>query len=289
MTKKKWIFINLLLLFIACLFGWKLRVSVREFKAENDLAKVQPVRDMKQQLVQESTLPGMALPQSYYPTEFAIIPEKNIFSESRSKEAETEDTAASDLPMLLQKPILVGIHITGNQSLASIIDPQSSPQNRSRRAQIKRVGDVYQGFTITEITPDSIVLESGIRKEVIPLHEGSKGVQAGKTPILSTRVVSLGGGPVSGGIPVTVIAGSTRSVQTPAAPQTIPVATPGSRQQRSPSSSTTVGVVQTPATGQQPVQQERQPRVLLPNREIDSQGRLVIRTPFGTIVRPAER
>ncbi len=122
-----------------------------------------------------------------------------------AKKIKVEILAPPEPPPLAQKPILVGVTID-TQPRASIIDP-TVPQGRDRRAQIKRIGDVYQGYTITEISPERMVLESGTRKEIIPLHEGTKRGQQGKTPILSTRVVPFGGGGITGGTPISVSGG----------------------------------------------------------------------------------
>jgi hypothetical protein len=70
----------------------------------------------------------------------------------------------------------------------------SAAQNTNRRAQIKRIGDLYQGYTITNIAAEYIVLENGSQKEIIPLHEGSKRAASGKTAIKATQVVSIGKG-----------------------------------------------------------------------------------------------
>ena len=83
---KKWIAINLLLLGIAGLLGWQLRLSIRQFNAGNDPAKLQPARDIKQKLAQDKIQIQPAPAKTYLPAEFAVIPEKNIFSESRAKE-----------------------------------------------------------------------------------------------------------------------------------------------------------------------------------------------------------
>jgi hypothetical protein len=196
---KKWIAITLLLFVTAGLLGWWLDDSVRRFNAENDLSKIQPVRDIKQTIAQDKSLPRPALSVNRTPAEFAAVPENNVFSESRTREGMTDGDAALEPPPLTQKPILVGVSIIDKQKRASIIDPTNPAQGRNRRSQTKQIGDVYRGYTITEITPNHIVLESGTRKEIIPLHEGSKRQQGGKTPILSTRVVSIGGGAVAGG------------------------------------------------------------------------------------------
>jgi hypothetical protein len=262
---KKWITINLLLLVITGLLGWRLHVSVLRFNAENDLARIQHVPDIKQKIVPEKPLPQLVPAKNYLPAELAVIPEKNIFSESRSKEEKTEAAAPPETPPLTQKPVLVGVNIADNQQKALIIDSPNAPQDRNRRAQIRRIGDVYRGYTITSITLDRIVLESGTRREIIPLHEGSKRSQAGKTPIVSTRVVSFSGGGVSGG--TSVSAGSSSVARTPVA-------------------------ASQPAKGQagqaSPAQQQAQPTQQSPNTgtAAPGTGMRTIKTPFGTITRP---
>jgi hypothetical protein len=277
---KKWIAITVLLFVVTALLGWQLYVSVLRFNAENDLSKIQPVRDIKQKIVRDKSLPRLAPPVNRTPAEFAVIPENNVFSESRTREEKTDGTASAETPPLTQKPILVGVSIVDNQKRASIIDPTSSAQGRNRRSQTKRIGDVYRGYTITDISPTYIVLESGTRKEIIPLHEGSKKQQAGKTPILSTRVVYIGGGTITGGTPVMIGGGSPASGRTATAPASAPgtaVAQPvGSLPIAVQQRTTPTNVTPTPTPQTQ----------VVPTTETDAQGRRIIRTPFGNIVRP---
>ncbi len=279
---KKWIAINLLLLAAAALLGVQLRKSVFEFKAENNLAKIQPAPDLKQRMLQEKTSPTPLPVKTYNPAEFSVIPDKNLFSPTRTKEDKVEIAAPPEAPPLAQKPILLGTAISDTERKASIIDPTAAADPRGRRELTRRVGDVYQGYTITEIVPDRIVLESGARKEVIPLREGSKRAQGGKTPILSTRVVPVGGGAVAGGTPVTALAGSGPINTTPATPARTGVTPIGGSTQTGTArpgtaASTAVPVAVTPSA--QPPQQA-QPGAQPATR--------IVRTPFGDYVRPAE-
>jgi hypothetical protein len=279
---KKWIAITLLLLVITGLLAWRLQLSIQQFKADNDLTKIQPVRDIKQNMVQEKPLLKLAPPKSYNPGEFIVIPENNLFMESRTKEEKAE-LAPPEPPPLAQKPILVGVSIMDDVKKASIIDPTAPPSDRNRRgAQVRRIGDVYHGYTITEITGEHIVLESGTRKEIIPLHEGTKRPQTGKTPILSTRIISVGGSGISGGIPVSVVQGGPGSGR----PTTAAVASPTATTVNQPIGGSPVAGQQRPtpanatSTTAQPVPTQN------PNIRTDPQGRRVVRTPFGDIVRP---
>jgi hypothetical protein len=274
---KKWIAITLLLFVIACLLGRQVRISVLRFYAENDLARIQPVQNVKQKNVQENPPSPLASLKKFNPSEFGVIPNTNVFAEYRSKEEKVEITAPPEPPALTQKPILVGVTIADGMKKASIIDPTSRSQEKLRRAKIKRIGDVYQGYTISDIALDHITLESGRRKEVIPLHEGSKRAQAGKTPILSTRVVGFGG-KSSGGTQVSTVSGS---------PVRTPVVAVGSSKAEAPSAGNpeTPSQERTAATNAQPAAtQPAQTQRSSPTT--DAQGRQGIRTPFGTVYRP---
>ncbi len=274
---KKWIAINVLLLAIAGLLGRQLYVSILAFNAKSDLSKIQPVRNIRQNVGQENPLPALAPPKPYLPGEFSMIPEQNLFSESRGKEDTTEVAAPPPIPPLTQKPILIGVTIVDDQKRALIIDPGGSPQDKTRRTQVKRIGDVYRGYTITDISPDRMVLESGPRREIIPLHEGTKRSKEGKTPILSTRVISFGGGASSGGTRV-----GSGSGGAPARTTTVAVG-----------SSPSPAAVGQPAAIQPPTGQPRtgsSPQIPQTQRQTvprtDSQGRQIIRTPFGDVLRP---
>jgi len=270
---KKWIAMNLLLLGIAALLGWQLRESIHQFKAENDLAKVQPARDLKAKIAPEPSLPKVAPAKSYAPAEFALIPEKNIFSETRSREDKVETAAPPEPPPLVQRPVLVGVVITETQRTASIIDPTAvqGPNPRARAGQIKRIGDVYQGYTITEISPERIVLESGTRREVIPLREGTKRGTSGKTPILSTRVTPIGPGGSTGGAPIVMAGGAGAAAgRNPVTSIGAPSAPAGSAS-KAPAQTTPAAPSAPPA--------QAAPQATAPSN--------VIRTPFGDVVRPA--
>jgi hypothetical protein len=277
---RKWIIINLLLLAAAGLLGWRLQASINQFNAENDPATIQPARDVRQAVLQEKMpLPAPAPPIDYHPAEFAIIPERTIFSESRSKGDLTGSVPVVEPAQMTQRPILVGITVADNHYGALLIDQAAAMQGRTRRAELKRIGDFYQGYTITAIASDHIVMESGTRREIIPLHEGSKQAQAGKTPILSTRVVAFGGGGVSGGTPVP--GGATGIPEIPRVPATQIVVPGATRTQEIISPAGRGGQVTAPAPVPEDV--DRTPPTSQPQ---PAGGTRVIRTPFGDIIRP---
>ncbi len=276
----KWIFINVVLGLVGALLAWHLRGSVREFSAANDTSRIQPGRDIKKSSGEE-VLPPLKPARRYDPSEFQIIPAQNLFSESRAREDKTEAAPVQEAPPLTVKPVLVGVTFVGDQRVALIVDPSAS--GPGRKTQTKKPGDSYQGYIITDIGENRMVLENGARKEVIPLYDGSKRpTQGGKTPILATRVVSFGAGAQQ---PVAVLGRSapTAIVQPrPVAAQGQPTVVPAGQQP--PSAAPEAGIVRSTPQGRQVP--GAPPGSTSPAERTDDQGRRIIRTPFGDIVRP---
>jgi hypothetical protein len=272
---KKWIAVNLMLMLCAGLLGWQLQVSVKRFKADNDLATIQPA---KKKSVPDSGLPPLPPPRKYGEPEFAAIYAQNLFAESRKLE-ENVDTSQQPptKPPPNPPPVLVGVIIAGSQRLALINDPSASRGNSARRTQTMRLGDTYQDYVVTDITDNSMVLEYGANRQVYPLSDISKPAQAGKTPILATRVVSFGGASSGAATMAAAIGVPSRGTSTPspagasrANPQgTVPIQQPATR-----------GANQ----GAQQIQAAPGQSTLYPNQFIDAQGRVITNSPFGQIV-----
>jgi len=266
---KKWIAVGAVLMLISGLLGWQLYVGAKRFNAEQDLAKIQPATDVKR--ISEGGIPPLQPPRRYNAAEFGAIPNQNVFSESRAREEKTDVQQVVPPPELNPKPTLVGITLSGNQRQALIIDPTIPA---ARQMATKRPGDVYQGYVITDITESQMVLESNGRREIIPLFNGSKHTaQAGKTPIMATRVVSFGaGGASTAAAPAVVTGGGSGAAARPSGSGGASVAIGSPRPAGQPAQQTQ----QPPAVQTQPVR----PGVPT-NTNVDSQGRTVIRTPFG--------
>jgi hypothetical protein len=276
---KNWIALNIVLLLIAGSLAWQLHLAIDRFNAQNNTAKIVPARDLKQSSALEGGLAPMPQVRPNNAADFSIIPEKNVFSALRAREEKTEVAAVPEIPPLTQKPILIGVTIVGNQRMASILDP-ARQSSGGRKSQIKRPGDIYQGYTITDITEEQMVLEAGTRKEIIPLHLGAKRpAQGGKTPIIPTRVIAIGPGGSSGGAvaqPASASAGGAASRAPVPPPSPAPAAS-----------------AQPAQTGTRSVQSQTQPAVAAPQTQPSrgggsgsTQGKRIIRTPFGDVVAP---
>jgi len=291
----KWIAINLLLLVLVGITGRQLYVSVQEFKAENDLSKIQPDRSLNQKIAQEPTLPPPLRDIRYNISEFANIPEKNIFSATRTSESSANNTLPSGTMPANQKPILVGIILTEGQKFASILEPR----NRSRNSEVQflRLGDEYSGYTVTGIASDHIVLENGSQKEIITLEDGTQTARRGRRNAAAPQVFSIGGGAATDNIAIRIMSGkggAPPSQPVPAARTVNPRANNDARNDTVPVSGILPGGGQQAETtpqgsGQQ--QESTQSSKTQPPTPTQTPGRAqrdprIIRTPFGDILRP---
>jgi hypothetical protein len=285
---KKWIGASIALLVVALLLARQLYVSVQRFNAENDPQKIQPKRDLKQKKALEGELRPPQPPKKYNAVDFAVVPAQNLFSEFRGKTDPAEAVVVQEVAELKPRPVLVGVTLAGNQRFASIIDPTNAAGAGGRRTQTKRVGDVYQGYTIVDITPTQIVMQSGTRREIIPLFDTTKQkTQGGKTPIIASRVVRFGGGGAGASGTQTAatsnvaVAGRQGGVQPAAAVTTVI----GGSTQPQPAQANPTAMAPGPqgGGGRQAPAGQQPPRTW--NELTDDQGRRIIRTPFGDIVR----
>jgi hypothetical protein len=284
---RNWIAVNVLLAAVTGVLVWQLYAAINRFRQENDVAKIQPVSDIRNIPV-EKGLPAPQPLRHYNAGEFDVIPAQNLFSETRAREEKVEAPAPVETaPSLEVKPVLVGVTLSGSQRLALISDPG---ETSGRKTRTKRLGDTYRGYTVVDINESQMVLQAGNRREVIPLFDSSKRpTQGGKTPIIATRVVAFGAPagatPASGtparGAPAANVGSPARP--TAATPPGSNVTTVISPAQAAASQNAQSGNTR----GSQP-QQGRQVQGATPawNERTDEQGRRIIRTPFGDIVRP---
>jgi hypothetical protein len=275
---KKWIGINLVLLMATVLLGRQLYVAAQLFKQQNNptnIARGQPAKKGGA----EAGLPPPQPVSKVNEAEFAIIPGANVFTEARKPEEKEQAPAPEPVRRLDNPPVLVGIMAVGNRRLAMISDPAAgNAPGGGRRTQTMRVGDNYRGFVVTSITDNTMVLEAGASREIIPLFAVGKTPAQGKTPPMAVRVVNFGSGQTGSAAPVASSAsaspGRTTPIQSPTpAPGTRggqPTGTASQRGSAAPQS-------------QMPQQLMQQPGQSLPNVFTDSQGRQVIQTPFGIL------
>ena len=290
---KIWIAINGMLLLGVGLLVWQLYSDVEQFEKDNALEKL----GSPTPLPTKPVLPAASRPR-YNPSDYGVIPEQNLFSETRSAPGvETSDKTQSTPSLALNpRPALVGVTLSSRERLALVRQSSAAGGQKAQAdAQVRRVGDVIQGFKITEITERHMVLEYGAQREVIPLYDQTRQASSsGKTPILATRVVTFGG---AGGKTAPAGASAKPAASRVRTTSTVVRNTQQSRQQTSRVSGSTSRGQPAPATRSTPSTGASSPAPTSSNSptgstwnsRVDAQGRRIIRTPFGDIVREAPK
>ena len=281
----KWIGINLLLLIIVIIAGYQLYASMQQYEAQNSISNIEPAESG----TSTEILPPSQPFDQYSPAEFTAISEKNLFSETRTKEESTDTPAANAALPASQKPLLVGVVISDKQKVATIME--SGQRGQTGQTSILKIGDTYEGYTITEIESDHIVLDNGNQKSTLVLNDISQPAQNRNTAFIATRVVPIGGGAATiSTTPITVGSVRTRTARS------IPNRTAAQQQPASATSGNGNFIVPVAAgqSGNVPVPDTQQPQAgtvsqSSPQPEPDSgtsQGRTrILRTPFGEIMR----
>jgi hypothetical protein len=253
---RKWIAINLIMLVGAGLLVWALIGSIRKFDTDNATNRMIPE---KKKAIPDGGLASAPTPQKYGETEFAVIPNQNLFAESRKLDDKTESAAPPEAPPLDIKPVLKGVVIDGAQRMAMMIDP-STGNAGNVRPQVKLIGDSYRGFII------------------LPLHDVSKRpAPGGKTPIIATRIVNFGS-PGTAGAAGGIGVATAGAASNPAAGRQV---SPPVTNQQAVGGVAGRGAPQRGQPGAQVIPGANQP--LNWNQSIDTQGRVVINSPFGPI------
>lgn len=155
---RKLIFLNLLLLAAATFLGYELYSSVRRFDEENDVAKLK-AEALKKAAAKKSApyVPAQPSEQKLVNmAEFQLVVDKNLFSEDRTSPKEKVQVIVPELNPL---PLLLGVMISGEPQ-ALIQSPVRTAQGRPQ-SEILKLGDLYQGYRVTQITPEAVVLTYG--------------------------------------------------------------------------------------------------------------------------------
>jgi hypothetical protein len=267
---KRWIIINVVLFVVTGFISWQLRESVRRFDQENDLNALRPAPHAKLGERHEGELAPLLPPQQYAASTFGSIAAQNLFSDTRTNQPEEPPPqVVEQVPVLKDKPVLLGVMLSGKDAAATILDPGSPQVAGRRRSQTIRLGDVFRGYTVVDITAEQMVLEYGRQREAITLDDSTRQAAKGaKTPLIATRVVNFGkSSPGS-----TLVAGAPPTPPVPGAPAPVAAvnATPQTAQSGIRSSGQIVPVAAQPG-----------PNVRGVNDQLNRQ---VVKTPFGDAV-----
>lgn len=201
---------------------------------------------------------------------------KNLFLASRNLTAPETATEAETAPVLNPKPVLIGVAKNGDRTQAVVRRAPSAPNRRSMVTL--QAGDMYEGYKVTKISEKQVEL-------TFTSANGQSINQFINFADPATRTASAPPPPA----------------MTAAAPgQIIQVGDPGAANANPAAAVSQVNAAVAgvdPASGMatanqpaaaNPASNTRRNIPMRRSEYIDSQGRRVIRTPWGDIVRPTE-
>lgn len=202
---RKLLLINLVLALAVAGLGMQLVWSWQEFEQQQNIPRLlanldSPQNSSVQPLDQDyGQQPGFA--------DFQLIAEKNLFAPERQPPQEDSEALAEETaPPLNPEPTLHGTLLIGDRQYATI----TKYEGRGRRSQPSKVkvtlGDDVQGYTVSEISRDAIVLKWNDTEVVIEKDLGER-------PEAPVRRIARGGGIniVRIGAPVTAVETTTAS------------------------------------------------------------------------------
>lgn len=182
---RKLLLINLILVLAIAGLGMQLVWSWQGFEREKNIGQIMAGFRNPQ--------PGAAQPidtgdQSAY-LDYQLVSEKNLFSPDRQPpQDEGEDAAAAAPPPLVPEPILHGTLKIGDKQFATVTKYEGTGRRRAQGNKVRvALGDVVQGYTVSEISRDAIVLKWNDTEVVI-----EKGLNA--RPEAPQRQIARGGG-----------------------------------------------------------------------------------------------
>lgn len=196
---RKLLLINLFLALAVAGLGMHLVWSWQEFEQQQSIPRLlaelgSPQHSQVQPLDQEyGQQPGYA--------DYQLISEKNLFSDDRQPPQENADDVAEETaPVLNPEPILHGTLVIGDRQFATITKFEGT-RRRTQQSKVRvALGDDVQGYKVSEITRDSIVLKWNDTEVVIEKEVGER-------PEAPARRIARGGGIniIRIGAPVTAV------------------------------------------------------------------------------------
>jgi hypothetical protein len=316
---KKLIFLNLALMALVAFLGYRVNADFKKFWTKNNVNNIKKeAAENAKKASSKKAAPANAVVAARPappPTEYQVIADKNLFSETRSMVNDPVLPPEPPIPELNPKPYLYGvIEDSSNVRTALIEDngpavgppvggvthpipgrPGPAPSIRKTMVSLK-LGEYYRGYKVTEITSDRVTLTYGDNKKIeyIPLFDKNKPKAPPAHAMMppppmpanynAGQVVSLSGGNSKTGTPGQGNAGV-------GMPPPVPVPTTGTSPSVTSLSSGSHSTTGTGATAQPSTSSPSRTTPTTPKkgstseREIIKDGKRYIRTPFGDVPR----
>jgi hypothetical protein len=190
---RKILLINLLLLMGVAGLSYHLVEAWEAFESQRNLAAI--LASAERQLGPAEEPAVTAAPPEVQLPDLSVISERDLFRPERRPPAEVPaDTAVVEAPKFPKRPQMQGAsEVNGERrALLTIYDTPKSPGDLRQVAK----GDLVQGYTVTDITDTTVVLQWNDVREVIDMFDAEPGapqpqVQAARKGV-SVNIIRVG-------------------------------------------------------------------------------------------------
>ena len=183
---RKLLLINLALALAIAGLGMQLVWSWQEFDGRQNIEQLMAGL----QTPPDTEAPPLDFDQQPSYLDYRLIAEKNLFAADRQPpQEEGSDPGAATAPPLAPEPILHGTLIIGKRQMATLTKFEGTGRRRAQGSRVRvTLGDEVQGYKVSEITKDAIVLKWNDTEVVIERELG------GRPEAPNRRQIARGGG-----------------------------------------------------------------------------------------------
>ena len=203
---RKLLLINLILVLLVAALGLQLVWSWQSFEQERNIGRI--MAEFRA-APNEGAQPIDAGNHNAY-LDYQLISEKNLFSPDRQPpQEEGEEAAEMAPPPLVPEPILHGTLKIADVQFATVTKFEGTGRRRTQGTKVRvGLGDVVQGYTVSEISRDAMVLKWNDTEVVIEKELNAR-------PENAPRAIARGGGVniIRIGAPVTAVETTTPTTE----------------------------------------------------------------------------
>ncbi|MEE8587310.1 MAG: hypothetical protein V3T83_20920 [Acidobacteriota bacterium] len=183
---RKLLLVNLVLALAIVGLGMQLVWSWQEFERRQNIRQLMAGL----QSPQDAEAPLLDFDQQPSYLDYQLIAEKNLFAADRQPpQEEGSDPSAATAPPLAPEPILHGTLTIGEHQMATVTKFEGTGRRRAQGSRVRvTLGDEVQGYKVSEITRDAIVLKWNDTEVVIEKELG------GRPEAPNRRQIARGGG-----------------------------------------------------------------------------------------------
>lgn len=192
MTGKKMLLLNVLILAGILVCAQELISGWQRFESEQNLGQVMSSMASGFGVAEESAQPLTQMESLQH--DFFIIAANDLFSpERRAAAVDAAEEAAEQAPEFPKKPMMTGVTESGGQRMA-LLTTFESKKDAAGRTEVVGLGEIVQGYVVTEITDTTLTLAWNDHLVVVDMldSEPSKPVAKAPANVAALNIIRIG-------------------------------------------------------------------------------------------------